>query len=372
MNLESDLHNYQEKAAALDYILKENGSMKEELHQLRKQIQHWKNSTNDANAMLSHIGKQGKNRYADQFYDPALKRIVSTLYKENKILVNKLKELLTSDDPSVKAKHNIAEYVKSNAELNESVQKLKAELEQKFKENRRLHMAIENMNKSGQSEYAKRLESIENLSNKCSQLQTDNRNLRASLFLQNDTMLYLKKVVDSQRKELVEIFARCYAENGQAFLDEMKSLDTKGIPEFLLEPLKKEFGTNTDEVPIDSIARLKIEDASDGRLDSGYASYNEELRLLTTSLRNSEQENERKDRLIDELNLKIQKMNETFEEKDKEHSQLLTAVLDNVSRPTSTDDVYLRNENDDLKRQVENAKADALSWSMAVSIFNKY
>lgn len=372
MTTEADFKNYQEKINAAEYILQENGILKEEIKQLRKQSNHWRNSSNDANQMLSHIGKQGTNRYADQFYDPALKRIVTTLYKENQILVNKLAELFDINDPGTKHnKHNIAEYVKSNAELSESVQKLKLELEQKFKENRRLQMAIEHMNNTGKTEYGSRLESIERLANKCSGLQSENRNLKASLLLQNNTMVYLKKVVDSLRKEFLELFAKCYAENGQEFLDEMKSLDTKGIPDFLLEPLRKDSATNTDEsdtnpsqqVPID-LSKLKIEDQSD-RLDSGYTSYNEELRLVTITLKNSKQECETKDRVINDLNLKMESLKKEFHQKERELQQIINDLLD------GTNESDLRNEINRLKRQLENAKSESMSWSTAVSILKK-
>ena len=334
-------------------------TLEEENKRLKSQLSHWRSAANDANHMLSAIDKGGPAHYADKFYNPALERILNKHYKEIEVYKEKLNKALKHD--------NGAQILYENNELKIQIGKLREQLEQKYKDYRRLELTINSINSS---EAKKKCDMLSQMTEKCSKLQIENKNLKANLMLQENVKNFLKSTVDSLREEFLHLFCKCIADEGDKFLEAIKNLDKDGIPEALFKPICLDQSTNTIETETDAdadgvesrilpiIAKLKIDDTERG-YDSGVGSLSEEFRHMSIMLRQSSQKISDKDCEIDKLKNKTSNMEKEISRLEHEHNQTLmnTYSLENQIDKLQKDNKLMRDENQ--------------SWQVAVSFFQR-
>ena len=58
----------------------------------------------------------------------------------------------------------------------------------------------------------------------------------------NEIITYLKSEFGKEKKEFIKVFVEHYLHDGDLFIEQLKSLDSGEIPEFLTKPLDREIG----------------------------------------------------------------------------------------------------------------------------------
>ena len=208
-------------------------SLKEEIHNIKLELNAWKEHAKDSDEKLEFLDKQnGPINPAEAFYNPVNKRIIEKLGNENLILRKQVTELTGLENI------NTDTILKEREKLRDEVKRLKCELEIKYRENQRLQ-------KESNDNEKKRLLA------RCSQLQMESGLLKSSLMLQNQTNTYIKECVDTLRDEFLEIFLYNCKIKGEEFIQAVKELDsakTNGLPKSLLTPLRKSQATETEPI----------------------------------------------------------------------------------------------------------------------------
>jgi len=320
MNRSSNIQQQnQQQINATAFILEENGKLKEDIKSLKLQIKGWKDGYHDAHRMLDYVDKQGPKNPAAKFYNPSIDRIIEKLQSENQVLIEAVSKGLSSPDPT--------QALMENATMKSQVKDLRDELEKKFKHCRRLEISLENSSDRNRKE-------IGNLSSRNNKLHSENRSLKSSILLQENTKSYLRSIVDGLRKEFLEVFVRAYNEEGDKFLDAVKELDQKGLPEALLKPLQENQATDTEDLQpsmqlMRPMAALQItkDPHIDGGYDSGVGSLNEDLRQASIQFKSYEEEKQKMANVIEKQGQEISNLKNEIIELKKDHELFINDIF---------------------------------------------
>ncbi|XP_066926018.1 uncharacterized protein MCAP_0864-like [Clytia hemisphaerica] len=262
---------------------------------------------------------------AIQFYDPVLKRTIQRLSKENQSFKDILNEKYKSKE-AADITLEIKEVRKENEHLRE-------QLDSKFRDNQRLQQSLNSEDKKN--------DNLKKLTDKCSILQNENRIIRSTLLLQDQSNEYLKKCVDSQRDEFLKIFLQISSdEQGQTFIDAIRNLNSSQtkLPMGLLTPLSRDQSTDTKE--IEGVEALRGAIADQLRIpkgpllnkggadsDSAIASMSDEIQSLNKMLRDSTEENESLKTKIDEVNFENETLKKERQNQQSNSEQFIDELL---------------------------------------------
>lgn len=203
---------------------------------LETTLKHWQQNAHDTRERLNRVYQnRNKPNYVDAFYDHSYRHLIEKLTKENVLLNNE---------------HNVNE-VRSMASLKQQITDLRNELNE-------CNIRIDELTQDNNERLVSNGNStINKLQNENMKYRKQNDNLRQRYNAQQDVINCVRSEFTKQRKEFMKIFLTNYQRDGQAFIDQLNSLDIETIPDFLLKPMRvsigttcEGLGTGTDEVDI--------------------------------------------------------------------------------------------------------------------------